>query len=526
MSKEILAEALAPLMEKGADQIEFDLESHETFADGVTPRRFMWLKKEVDEKFYDRFQALKKDLKEQARTAARARDAEHAKILAHALDGVGFVKSVRRVYPMQGLAGYVVGRANNYEGTDSLEFAFNPMLVGRPGKMEVVKDATQHTLSVDDQMCKAPDDGRAIWMTIDPVIQAITEQELEDTCKKFHAESGSAVVMDPHTGKILAMASYPGFNPAQPTGNVEERRNRSIIGPYEPGSIFKPFIVGYALDKGLIKTTDVFNGGSGTWIDPTGRAVKDTHACGLCTVPEVLIKSSNCCMAQIGWKIGNPALYAAVTSFGFGSRTGIELPGDEKGIVHPLAAWNNGTKTSVSFGYEVAATPLQLVRAFGVFSNDGKLTNPRVVAAVEDEPGHSKKWTDYSPQTETQVVSAKTAQTMREILEGVFGPHGTAKNKQSLLYRLYGKTGTAHLAIQGQDRYAGDQYNSSFLCGGPMTAPKLVTVMSIHKPDKAVAHFGGTVAAPGAVRIMERSLVYMHVAPDQPAAGVVAAAGQ
>jgi cell division protein FtsI/penicillin-binding protein 2 len=522
-SKEVLAEALAPLLEMDPEDLTFELEENQTYADDVTPRRFMWLKKEVDENFHDRFMKLKAELKEQAKTAAKSKEADKARILSHALDGVGFVKSVRRVYPMQQLGAFVVGKANAYMGTDALEFAFDPMMVGKPGKMQVTKDATQHTLVVEDEMYKPADDGRAIWMTIDPVIQSIVEQELNDSCTKFKAESGCAVIMDPHTGKILAMASWPPFNPAEPNGSLEARRNKCITDPYEPGSIFKPFIVGYALDRGLLKVTDVFNGGNGNWYDPTGRLVKDTHGCGLCTVPEVLIKSSNVCMAQIGWKIGNPALYEAVTSFEFGKRTGIELPGDQRGLVKPFAEWNNGTKTSVPFGYEIAATPLQLVRAFGAFANDGKMLTPRVVGAVEDVPGHSKKWSEISPGTEKQVVSAKTAQTMREIMVGVFGPHGTAKSKeaQPQLYTLYGKTGTAKLAAHGEGHYTGDQYNSSFLVGGPVAKPQLVALMAIHRPDRSLGYFGGTVSAPGAVRMMERSLVYLRVPPDL--AGPVAA---
>jgi cell division protein FtsI/penicillin-binding protein 2 len=224
-------------------------------------------------------------------------------------------------------------------------------------------------------------------------------------------------------------------------------------------------------------------------------------------------------MAKMGWMMGNESLYKAVRGFGFGKRTGVELPGDERGLVAPLSKWTNGTKTSVSFGYAVAVTPLQLVRAFGAFGNDGKIVTPHVVGAVEDSPGRVAKWTDLAgEQPAEQVISAKTAATMREIMEGVFSPHGTAKGKQSQLYRFYGKTGTAHLAIQGAGHYADDEYNSSFLIGGPVTNTRLVGVMTVHKPDKSIGHFAATVAAPGAVRMMERSLVYLHVKPDQPLA--------
>ena len=511
----ILTEALAPLVNRPAEDLKWELDWNATFDNGA-PRRFLWLAKEVDPEFYEKFMKLKVDLKDKARSLARTHDVEHAKVLAHALDGVGFMPSVRRVYPMGPLAGHIVGVTNIDAGLDGMEFQFDAMLRGRPGKMMVIKDAARRTISVEDQRFEPADDGRNVWLTIDTVVQGIAEEELQKTCEDFRAESGCVVVLDPHTGKIMAMAAWPAFNPAKPKeGRPEDRRDKNF-DPYEPGSIFKPFIVAWALDKGLVKTTDVFNGGSGTWYDPTGRAVKDVHGCGVCTVPEVLIKSSNCCMAQMGWKMGTQNLYDAVHNFGFGQRTGVELPGDQKGMVHPYSQWNNGTKTSVSFGYEVAATPLQLVRAFGVLANGGWLVTPQVVHAAEDRPGHPVPWSELAgPPIERQIISEKTAATMREILEGVYGEHGTARNKGSKLYRLFAKTGTAHLAIAGAGHYAGDQYNSSFLVGGPVSSPRLVTVMAIHKPDRSLGHFGGVVAAPGATRLMERSLMYMHVAPDQ-----------
>jgi cell division protein FtsI (penicillin-binding protein 3) len=531
-------------LEKEAAKIEFNIEDNVFYKKEVQPgvfkntdepRRFMWLQKEVDEKFHDDFLARKAKLKElakakedQARTRQEKEDIRDAKLLAELriLDGVGFVKSMRRVYPLGSLAGHIIGLANVDGGTDALEYQLNPLLAGRPGRMVVMKDAQRRTLDAIGEQYVAPDDGRAVWLTIDPMIQAIAEEELRVNCEKFHAESGCAILMDPKTGKILAMASYPPFDPSKPGTELAARLNHNIAAPYEPGSIFKPFIMAWALDKGLVKSTDIFNGGSGYWTDPTGRVVRDTHACGPCTPAEVIIKSSNVCMAQLGWKIGNPALYDAVSNFGFNRRTGVELPGDQRGLVHPLSQWNSGTKTSVPFGYEVAVTPLQLVRAFGVFANDGKLVTPHVIGAVEATPGKATPWEEIAGKgEERQVIDPKTAKQMRDIMEGVFSPEGTAKGKQSALYRIFGKTGTAHLAIRGEGRYAGDQYNSSFLAGAPATDPKLVGIVTIHKPDKSVGHFGGTVAAPAAIRMMERVLVYQHVKPDQTPQGAAGAGG-
>ena len=269
LAREVMAEELSPLMQVPAGAIELAIEENQFFKREVSPgvwedtdkpRRFLWLKKEVDEKFHDDFLKLRVDLKAKAKEKTSA--AEEAKLLARTrvLDGIGFVKSMRRVYPMGQLGGYLVGRANLDGGTDALEFQLEPLLRGIPGRMYVTKDAQRRTLDVDSQRYLAPDDGRSIWMTIDPMIQAIAEEELATNCEKFRAESGCAIIMDPHTGKILAMASWPPFNPADANRTVAGATNQCINGVYEPGSIFKPFIVAWGLDKGLIKVSDVFNG--------------------------------------------------------------------------------------------------------------------------------------------------------------------------------------------------------------------------------------------------------------------------
>lgn len=522
-TKKILYDALAPLVQRPAEDLKWQIEQNAAYESG-RPRRFLWLAREVDEDFHNRFYKVKADLRDKAKQAAKSRDGERAKLLAHALDGVGFVRSIKRVYPMGKLAGHVIGTTNVDGGIDAMEFQLEHLLKGRPGRVLVTKDAARHTLQVQDEQYRPADYGRKVWLTIDTVIQGIAEEELEKTCRDYNAESGCAILMDPHTGKILAMASWPQFSPGNPReGRPEDRRNRNLTDPYEPGSIFKPFVMAWALEKGIVTPTQMVNCGGGVWHDPTGRAVKDVHGVGFVNWSMVLIKSSNIGMAQLGWKMGIPHLHDAVRNFGFGQRTGIELPGDQKGLVKPLGQWNKGTLTSASFGYEIAATPLQLVRAYAAFGNEGWLVTPRIIHAAEDDAGKVTPWQDLAgPATEKQIISKKTAETMRDIMEQVY-IKGTAKGKGSKVYRLFGKTGTAHVAVRGAAHYAGDQYNSSFLCGGPVTSPRVVAVMAIHKPDRSKGHFGGTVAAPGATRMVERALMYMQVTPDQPDAAALVA---
>jgi cell division protein FtsI (penicillin-binding protein 3) len=529
-AKDMLAEALAPLVNKSADQLLFDIEQNATYADG-RPRRFLWLKKEVDENFYNQFAALKAKLREESREenkiASHGKDAEaraaatsRARILYHTLDGVGFVKSIKRVYPLGQLGGSVIGFANNYEGVDGMEHQLDFMLRGIPGQMFVTKDAARHTLLVQDQRYTPADDGRDVWLTVNSVIQGIAQDELQKAVQDFNAESGTAVVMDPFSGRILAMANYPFFDPTDFShADPDTRRNKAVTDPYEPGSIFKPFIMGWAIENHVVKPTDLIDCHNGHWYDPTGRLVTDVEGYGAISVRDILVHSSNVGMAQLGWRMGIPMMYDAVTRFGFGSRTGVELPGDQRGLVKPLSQWNKGTLTSASFGYEVAATPLQLLRAFCTFANGGYLVTPRIVSAIEESPGKAEPWSDVAgAPLQKQIISNATCLTMRQIMEGVYA-EGTAKSAGSKLYDLYGKTGTAHIAGKGRGDdgghgYGEKDYNSSFLSGGPFRDPRVVVCVTIHRPDKKLGHFAARVAAPAATAIMERTLLYMQIAPD------------
>ena len=536
-AKDMLVEALSPLVNKPADQLLFEIEKGATFADG-RPRRFMWLAKEVDEDFYNRFQALKEKMHEESREAekvsnksrdplVRAEEGTKASILFHTLDGVGFVKSMKRVYPLGELGGNVIGFANNYEGVDGLEHQLDFMLRGIPGSMYVTKDASRHTLLIQDQRYNAPDDGRDVWLTMNTVMQGIAQEELKRAVDEKGAEGGTAAVMDPYTGRILAMANYPFLDPSDLKGSPEEsHRNKAVTDPFEPGSIFKPFIMSWALEKHVVKPTDVFFGYNGVFHDRTGRTVRDDAGYGALTVHDVLVKSSNIGMTQIGWKMGSPMVHEAVVTFGFGSRTGVELPGDQKGIVPPLPKWGAGQLTSTSFGYGVAATPLQLLRGFATFANGGYLVTPRVINALEETSGKTIPWTDVTgAPLQHQIISAQTCATMRGIMVDVLGPEGTARGAKSKLYQMYGKTGTAHIAAgSGGEHghgYAASDYNSSFLCGAPVDHPRLVLIVTLHKPRHG--YFGGTVSAPAAVAMMERCLMYLQVpadaVPDAVAAG-------
>ncbi|MCL2641613.1 MAG: penicillin-binding protein 2 [Phycisphaerales bacterium] len=537
-AKTKLCEALSPIMNKPAAEIRKELETNlrhppsDTYPGGKL-RRFLWLAREVDETFYEKFNQVKAELRKQGyedkKAASKAKDkaAEaEARMLYRVLDGVKFVKSFKRVYPQGQLGSSIVGFANLEGGVDAMEHQLEHLLRGIDGQMHVTKDASRRTLNLQDQRYVPADNGRDVRLTVNSVVQGIVEEELEKGVRERGAVSGTVVVMVPEDGRILAMATWPTFDPADYTAaEAVRRRNKAVTDPIEPGSIFKPVIMGWAIEKGVVKPTDVFNCHHGYYVDPAGRVVRDGHGgYGMLSARDVLVKSSNVGMTQIGWKMGISMMHDAVTSFGFGKRTGVEIPGDQKGIVRPVSQWNKGTMTSCSFGYEVAATPLQLVRMFAVFANGGYLVTPRIISAYEDRPGELKKWEEVAGGGERrQILSGQTCEVMRNIMADVISPRGTVKHANSSYYTLYGKTGTAHIAGRargdGGQGYGENSYNSSFLCGGPVKNPRLVTIVTMHRPDVSTGYYGGTVSAPTAIAIMERALLYLQVPADKTGEG-------
>jgi cell division protein FtsI/penicillin-binding protein 2 len=358
-------------------------------------------------------------------------------------------------------------------------------------------------------------------LAIDSNIQMIAEQELAAAVTEFRAESGEVIVIDPRTGEVLALANYPTFHPQNlEDSRPEQRLNRAIVVPYEPGSTFKPFIAGPALMWRQTRPAEVWPINALTYVAPYGRGrrVTDVHHYGpLCTW-DVLVKSSNIGMALLATRMGNPSLHRAVTLFGFGRPTGIELPGEDPGLVYPLGRWTRYSTESIAQGYEVMITPMQLARAFCVYANGGHLVDPRIVRGRLDADGGvierypSRRLEDYP-----QVLDADSAAAMRQILSDVV-IRGTGTRARSRGWNLFGKTGTSHISM-GRSGYSQDLVNSSFIAGAPLENPRLVIAMVIHRADRRVNRaYGGTVAAPAAGRVLERSLAYMQVPPSPPLA--------
>jgi cell division protein FtsI/penicillin-binding protein 2 len=434
------------------------------------------------------------------------------------LPGVGIDSSSARCYPMGSLAAHVLGGCGaDGKGLDGLELKYNDLLSGRPGFARETKDAQRRPIGVAAEDYLPPQHGQQLVLTIDANLQMIAEQALRDAVEHVKAPRGEFVAIDPRTGDVLALANYPTFNPQTLSDSTPDlRRDSALVAPYEPGSTFKPYIAGPALMWHVTSDSEVWQIPGRTWFTPYGRAITDVeHYGNLCTW-DGLVKSSNILMSQLSERMGNARLHRAMTSFGFGQRTGIDLPGENSGEVYPLSKWTRKSTESVAQGYEVMVTPVQLARAFCVYANGGKLVTPRLLLGTVDPQGNilsRRQRVDFN--SLPQVIDPETAAEVRRILCDVV-IRGTAEGERSKIWNIAGKTGTAFI-VEGRT-YSKTRYNSSFVACAPYENPRLVAVCVIHDPDRTIAHYGGKVAAPAVVKFFERALTYMEVpsSPDLP----------
>ena len=433
------------------------------------------------------------------------------------LPGVGLQPTSVRYYPMGSLGAHLLGGTmKDGHGLDALELNFDKTLSGKDGYARLLKDAGHHPLAMNAEDYLPPRHGQHLILTIDANIQMIAEQELAAAVSENHAKRGEVVVMDPKTGEVLALANYPTFSPQNfQDAPPEVRRDSTLVMPYEPGSTIKPFIMGPALAWHLTKPNEVWPiPGERYNVPNSRRVITDVHAFGPLATWDVLVKSSNIGMSMLGERMGNPKLYKALNGWGFGRPTGIELPGEEGGVLRPLKQWNTWTTESVSQGYEVMVTPLQLARGFCAYANGGRLVKPTLVKGFLDaEDNVVPKVTLADLQMLPAVLDPVTAAEMKRIMCDVV-IRGTATKARSDVWNIFGKTGTAHIS-EGKRGYSLSRFNSSFLCGAPAENPRLVVAFIVHEPDKKIAHYGGNVSGPAAKRLLERALSYLQV-PSSP----------
>jgi len=340
------------------------------------------------------------------------------------------------------------------------------------------------------------------------------EQELADAVQSFRAKTGMAVVMSPKTGDVLAMASVPYFNPNYASqAEPDARRNRTVTDPTEPGSVIKPLIISAALAGGFVTKHERIDCHLGSHRFGN-RVIKDVSPQGMADIKSIIIKSSNIGMAQIGERMGAQVLYETVRGFGLGACTGIECPGESAGVVHPLSAWGRMTTQSVSFGYEIGVTPLQLITAYTTLINEGVRIKPRLVRGLLDTDGEIAAWSE-GPETLGRAAPAAIANYIRDELLVAVINEGSAASSMPERYRVLGKTGTTKLTEPGRKGYVSGQYQSTFIGAAPAADPEIIVLVMIRRPDPAIGYYGATVAAPSAGRMIEQVLAYLEVPPDR-----------
>ena len=432
------------------------------------------------------------------------------------LQGIGFKHEYKRVYPYEKLCSHVLGFTDVDEnGLEGIEGSLNQVISGSKGSKVVGKDGYQRQFSTLQGETVSARYGNSVFLTIDCEIQSIVEDELENACLKWKPDSAIAIAMDPSTGEVLAMANYPSFNPNFVQASTPlERRNRAITDCFEPGSLIKPLIVSGALDSGLVKEDEQFFCHNGAY-KVRSRVIRDVHSYDYLSLSDILVHSSNIGMVQLGMRMGKNRLYSYLKKFSFGEKTGIRLPGESKGIVRPLNLWSLDSTISVSFGYETAVTPLQLVTAFCSIANGGTLLKPQIVSKITDYSGKKVIKKYNTPERVRRVISPEIARdVMSPILEDVV-KEGTGKKAMLFTYSVAGKTGTAKKLQRVGDntmRYS-DKYIGSFVGYAPVDEPKICVLVSLNEPKNG-AYYGGTVAAPAVGNIIERTLNYMEVGPQ------------
>ena len=507
------AYSVAPVL--GLDAAKLEKELHEWQAAGT---HFVWLKHGISPEELDAFEKV---------------------IAARRLRAIDMQYEPTRVYPQGNVAPHVLGFVGldlrtppdderPYEdlfGREGLETVYDKLLTGTPGRRTLTVDVGRRAVRAPADSFRPAVDGATLVLTIDAYIQQMTQKVLGETVAKYGAEWGAAIVFDPQSGEVLAMATMPDYDLSAPVppdfaemsaAKQEDFRarwrNRAVTDCFEPGSVFKPFIASCALDEGLVRIDEVF-AINGPVRNFGRRTIRDTHPYGSLTLHEVISKSSNIGIGMVGGRCGMERLNRYVRSFGFGDITGVGLSGEHTGLVQDFSRWNPSfSPQSVPIGQEIAVTPIQLAAAFSVFCNGGVLLRPRLVRGVIGPDGETLA--DSSrPISVRRVLDEHTTEVFRKraLVETV--TEGTGKTAKLDEYQVFGKTGTAQIARPGGHGYLPGKYVGSFIGGAPSDNPRAVVLVSIYKPSKE-GYYGGTVAAPAVKEILAETLAYMQVPPE------------
>ena len=425
-----------------------------------------------------------------------------------ALSGVRFRSEQKRFYPKRELAANVIG----FVGTDDyglagIEQTYQGKLKGMVYSQPIKQDGRGRNIQNLGSLSRSNLGNYDLMLTLDEVIQFTAEYHLTKQVERYKADSGMAVVMNPNSGEIYAMANVPQFNPNNYNKfTPETRKNNTVVSSYEPGSIFKPIVAAAALDNGIAQPEDEFFCENGSF-KIGGRNIGEAanHEYGSLSMQQIIAKSSNIGAIKIAQKLGKDSFYEYIRKFGFGEKTSIRLPGVSSGLLGKRKNWNERSLASISFGQEIAVTPLQMVVALSAIANGGTLMEPHIAKALMRD---GKIIKEIKPKKIRRVISEKTSRQMMEILKFVV-ENGTGKKAAIDGFEVAGKTGTAQKYIAETQSYSKTEFISSFIGYAPADNPRLAILVMIDNPKGH--HWGGVVAAPVFVKIAEKSLRHLNV---------------
>lgn len=423
------------------------------------------------------------------------------------LKGVFFQKENRRVYPQRQSLAHALGYVDTDEkGIGGIEYEFDKQIRGKPGRMMVMADGKRRWY---DRSEAAADPGASVVLAVDETIQFIAEKELARGMEETHARYGTVVIQNPNTGELLALANSPAFDPNDAGSYPEEvRMDRAVSAAYEPGSTFKVVTMTGALENGVTDPDELIDCQMGS-ILVSGRLIHDWHPFGILSVRDILANSSDVGSIKVAMRLGAPKFYEVIHSFGIGQLTGIELPGENRGILRPVDNWIASSIGSVAIGQEISVTPVQIISVISAVANGGMLYKPRIVKEIQ---GGSPPLVVSHPAPQ-QVTDARTAATVRGMMETVVLT-GTGKKAQLNGYTAAGKSGTAQQIDPATGRYSPNKYIASFVGFAPVNDPAMTILVVFDSPEGA--HHGGEIGGPVFKRIAEQVLAYMDVEHDIP----------
>lgn len=440
---------------------------------------FIWIKRKLNDREYDILNRIK------------------AKSPRGSL--IGFVDEYKRIYPQKETAAHILGGVGiDEQGLAGIEYALDDLIKGKGGQVEVLVDARRKIFNY--QYLEQPVSGRDIHLTVDSTVQFFIEKELKYFVRKFKARGGSVIVMDARNGSIIAMASYPTYRPERLRYTPSRfLKNQAISFLYDPGSTFKIVLASSALENRVCYTQQIFNCHNGSY-RIYNRQISDDHPFDKLNFEDIIIKSSNIGAVRVGMRLGKEKYFRTIRDFNFGHKTGIGLPAEESGILNPLEKWTQTSIASLSFGYEISVTPIQMLRAFNVIATGGYMVQPRLLNRIGTQSYYSKK--------KQRILSRTTSHKMLSIMTKVV-ELGTGKKSRIEGITIAGKTGTAKKIKKGKyEKF----YVSSF--GGFFPAQEPVVTMYVIIDEPKGKFYGGDVAAPLFKLIAERLMIYLEIFPE------------